>query len=298
VVIIYNVTITRNAILNIVGSCSRFANFEIKLEEWKEVFGILIGALEGAEIHILSAIPLEHDFDKENSMRISDELSYIDTISKSINKNEIVGWFSSRYLGNNKDKIEIKNEDYKFHKKFKNIFPNSIFLLFNQLRIEYILKKVMVSDQIFGFNMFDVKDSELIEISWKCHDDALLIRVLIDELMLRVAELLPRYNLKENYKDLIKKNWSNLLMQFENFKTFCINKNNKGDLQITKLMKSSQSMDLKNLCKSIKKDIDQRLDMLELVEFKEKELANDLKNELIDLCIRVDDLQSSLEDYL
>ncbi|MHA1269517.1 MAG: hypothetical protein ACTSPY_06985 [Candidatus Helarchaeota archaeon] len=295
--IIKNIIITKDAIMKIVGSCSRFANFEIKKEEWYEVFGLLIGKREGNEINIVDVVPLEHNFNKGDSMIVFNELAYINTISEQLDGVKIIGWYNSRYSGKNQEQIEITGDDFWFHSKFKIFFSDSIFLLFNQLRIAYRMKQIMQADEIYGFNMFDIIDNEISEINWKCKDDAHLVRVNIDELMMNISESLPRYDLKKKYMNVIKRNYSNLYSQYENFIEY-YNTNKIRDLREIKFINNSQIMDLKNLCNSIKKDIDMRLLLLEYTELKEKDIKCNLRDNLINFYIEVDELQNNIENIL
>ncbi|TFF85799.1 MAG: hypothetical protein EU551_03280 [Promethearchaeota archaeon] len=293
-----NIEINRQAILKIAGSSSRYANFEIEKEDWKEGFGILIGIKKNFMLIIQDAIPLEHSLRKENDDIINAELLYINSISENLEDFEILGWFSSRYSGKNKDEIRVKEEDYIFHNKFRNLFPESVFLLFNQLLITNTMKQSMKSSEIYGFNIIDIQDDKIIEKNWKCKDDPHLVRVNMDDLMLDITEYLPRDNLKAKYMDMIERNRHNLFSQYENYIDFDDSGKKGTDLNMTKLRKSSQRMDLKNLCKSIKENIDRRLDLLDYIELKEQKIKDELKDYLMNLCLRVDDLQNTIQTEL
>jgi hypothetical protein len=297
-VISINIEINRQAILKIAGSSSRYANFEIEKEDWREVFGILIGRKKNFISIIQDAIPLEPSFLKENDDLINAELLYISSISENLEDLEILGWYSSRYSGTNKHEIMVREDDYKFHHKFRNLFPESVFLLFNQLLITNSMKQSMKSNEIYGFNIFDIQDDEVIEKKWKCKDDPHLVRVHMDDLMLDITEYLPRDNLKEKYMDMIERNRRNLFSQFENYMDFDDSGKKGTDINMNKLRKSSQRMDLKNLCKSIKDNIDRRLDLLDYIELKEQKIKEELKDYLMNLCLRVDDLQNTIQTEL
>ncbi|MBD3229441.1 MAG: hypothetical protein GF329_14750 [Candidatus Lokiarchaeota archaeon] len=299
VVLIKRIEINRNAILKIAGSSSRYANFEIERDEWKEVFGLLTGKIDHETIKILDAIPLEHNFHKSNDKEISGELLYISSISESLEEYKIIGWYNSRYAGEYLEEIIIKEGDYRFHKKFSNIFPDSIFLLFNQLAIINRMKQVMKSEEIYGFRIFSIDNNQIIENRWKCKDDAHLVRVRMDELMMDISEYLPRENLKEKYVDLLKRNQFNLFSQMENYEDYIKRREIEKDLQMMKIRDSCQKTDLKNLCRSIKINIDKKLDLLNYVELKEKQdITEDLKEKLINFCIRADEIQNTVKNKL
>jgi len=291
-------TFNKKAILKIAGSSTRFANFEIKKEEWKEVFGLLLGGKDGDTIYVFDIMPLDHNFKMKDEKDIENEIFYINAISESIKKYKIVGWFFSRYSGMHKNEIEIKEMDLIFHNKFKKYFPKTGFLLYNHLKMVNTLRKGISSEKILGFKIFDLYNDSLIEVNWKCDYDLYLLRRYVDHLILNITEFLPRDNIKEKYLRIINKNKTNLDTQFQNILDHIKQKSQDINPEMDKLLLVSQISGLKNLCKSIKNGIDTRIELLDYVEFKEYKISEELKGELFNLCIKVDEIQEYIENFL
>jgi len=124
----WKVILKAEAYKKILLHCTRFANYKIPRNEWKEVYGFLTGKIENGDVICNDAVPMTHGGAVEVEF---DEQNYIEAATlneKLAERNEfIVGWYHSHPgLGIFLSSIDIKN-----HIGYQGINPKAIALVFD-----------------------------------------------------------------------------------------------------------------------------------------------------------------------
>ncbi len=152
------------AYAKIVLHCSRFANAKIPKGKWKEVYGFLVGTINGDDVIVNDAVPMTHggstevEFEEKHYI----EAAELDARLAETGNDFIVGWYHSHPgLDVFFSWIDVRN-----HMGFQGPNPKSIGLVFDHTKLS--------NPGDLGFEIYRIKeispDSGYYEVKWVIPD--------------------------------------------------------------------------------------------------------------------------------
>lgn len=175
-----------NAYAKIVLHCSRFANARIQRNKWKEVYGFLVGTIDGDDVVVNDAIPMTHGGSTEVQFEERHYIEAAELDSKLAGEGNqfIVGWYHSHPgLDVFFSWIDVRN-----HMGFQGPNPKSMGLVFDHTKLS--------NPGDLGFEIYRIKeihpDSGYYEVKWVIPDmnERVFAKTLF-ELSTRSAEHKP-----------------------------------------------------------------------------------------------------------
>ncbi len=144
------VKLSFNAYNAIILHASRFANAKLPMDAWKEIYGFLIGKLEGDDVIVEDAVPMAHgssvevEFDDDHYIKSAQ----IDSMAAERGQ-FMVGWYHSHPgLG-----LFLSNTDIKNHLGYQGPNPKAIALVFDHTKLN--------PPEHPGFDIFKLDDPNL-----------------------------------------------------------------------------------------------------------------------------------------
>ena len=282
------VLITEDPILKIVATALRFANFALIKEDWGEVYGLLQGKNEGNKVIISDAIPFTHTRKDESELFLRVGFSNEDyvaaaTLSEKITPEFFVGWYHSHPAID----LFLSDFDVETSLGYQNQNPDAValvvdpFLLLKNLDIKKENFETL-DETVFGFKIFRLRDLELgvesdfIEVGWEFKGNIFQTRKKINSLIDKIPEYLPFKNVEDRFQKFIEINKKKVDNQFYSLHDYIkqIKKKNKKKCQEIFV---KQSPDIQKVNTHLKNVIEDRIKLLEFLEYKE----NDLKEQAI-----------------
>ncbi len=128
-----NVQIKANAYKNIVLHASRFCNSKIPRNKWKEVYGFLVGNIEGEDIIVEEAVPMTHGGTTEVQFEEKHYIEAAELDSKLAGEGQdfIIGWYHS-HPGLD---LFLSSVDIQNHMGFQGPNPKSIALVYDPTKL-------------------------------------------------------------------------------------------------------------------------------------------------------------------
>ncbi|MHA1893857.1 MAG: Mov34/MPN/PAD-1 family protein [Candidatus Helarchaeota archaeon] len=151
------VRISLDAYKTIVLHATRFANSKVPIDNWKEIYGFLIGKVEGEDVIVENAVPMAHGSSVE--VEFTDE-HYVRSATIDSMAAErglfIVGWYHS-HPGLS---LFLSSTDIKNHLAYQQPNPKSVALVFDHTLVG---KKSDKENEEFhpGFRIFKLDDPNL-----------------------------------------------------------------------------------------------------------------------------------------
>ncbi|MHA1321884.1 MAG: Mov34/MPN/PAD-1 family protein [Candidatus Helarchaeota archaeon] len=154
---------------------TRFCNPEIKPEEWREVYGFLVGKIEQNRVIVYEAIPMVHGGATEVEFKEKHYIEAAEANEKVAEKGFfLVGWYHS-HPGL---EIFLSSIDIQNHIGYQSLNPKAIALVIDPSKI---------SSTYSGFEIFQLDDptnpnSSYHKLNWKISDldDKFIGQMLID----------------------------------------------------------------------------------------------------------------------
>ncbi|MHA1300253.1 MAG: Mov34/MPN/PAD-1 family protein [Candidatus Helarchaeota archaeon] len=159
------VRLSFDAYLTIILHACRFANSKLPMDAWKEIYGFLIGKLDGDDVIVENAVPMAHgssvevEFDDEHYIKSAQ----IDSMAAERGQ-FMVGWYHSHPgLG-----LFLSNTDIKNHLGYQGPNPKAIALVFDHTKLN--------PPDHPGFEIFKLDDpnlgtmSDFHEVQFKIED--------------------------------------------------------------------------------------------------------------------------------
>ena len=144
------VKLSFDAYISIILHAMRFANAKLPMDAWKEIYGFLIGKLDGDDVIIENAVPMAHgssvevEFDDEHYIKSAQ----IDSMAAERNL-FMVGWYHSHPgLG-----LFLSNTDIKNHLGYQGPNPKAVALVFDHTKLN--------PPDHAGFEIFKLDDPNL-----------------------------------------------------------------------------------------------------------------------------------------
>ncbi|MHA1379444.1 MAG: Mov34/MPN/PAD-1 family protein [Candidatus Helarchaeota archaeon] len=144
------VRISFDAYLTIILHACRFANAKLPMDAWKEIYGFLVGKLDGDDVIVEMAVPMAHgssvevEFDDEHYIKSAQ----IDSMAAERGQ-FMVGWYHSHPgLG-----LFLSNTDIKNHLGYQGPNPKAIALVFDHTKLN--------PPDHPGFDIFKLDDPNL-----------------------------------------------------------------------------------------------------------------------------------------
>ncbi|MHA1379938.1 MAG: hypothetical protein ACTSRG_16330 [Candidatus Helarchaeota archaeon] len=160
-----SVKIKAKAYKDIVLHASRFCNLKIPRNQWKEVYGFLVGTIKGEDVIINDAVPMTHGGTTEVKFEEKHYIEAAELDSKLAGEgqgqNFIVGWYHS-HPGLD---LFLSSVDIQNHMGFQGPNPKSIALVFDPTKL---------LEGHPGFEIFRINKIELTSgfhnVPWKILD--------------------------------------------------------------------------------------------------------------------------------
>ncbi|MHA1340548.1 MAG: Mov34/MPN/PAD-1 family protein [Promethearchaeota archaeon] len=274
----------------IVASSVRFANSRIPESEWAEVYGILIGRVEGDNVIVSEAYPMTHTMKRGHILKVSyDSEDYVHSVAIEEEAYThdppefIVGWYHS-HPG---IRVMFSQDDIKNQLFWQQANPLAIGLVFNHVRlmrqIEVSLKKgdaeVPLNNDP-GFKIFRLKDpskgiqADYVWIPYE-FSDATVDEVFIEEakkFVKDVTRLFRRVNFYEQSKQMVEILIGKLEEIYAGTKAYINTLIKQGNTARISNVIETQSKEIKKNIENADKDIDILREIINYVEYKEREL--------------------------
>ncbi|MFX0136869.1 MAG: Mov34/MPN/PAD-1 family protein, partial [Candidatus Hodarchaeota archaeon] len=144
------VRLSLRAYQSIILHATRFANAKLPMDVWKEIYGFLIGKLDGEDVIVEDAVPMAHgssvevEFDDEHYIKSAQ----IDSMAAERDQ-FMVGWYHSHPgLG-----LFLSNTDIKNQLGYQGPNPKAIALVFDHTKLD--------PPKHPGFDIFKLDDPNL-----------------------------------------------------------------------------------------------------------------------------------------
>jgi len=306
------VLLKEKAVLKIVVSSFRFANYGLIKDEWGEVYGLLQGTIDDDYVIVTDAIPFTHTKHDESDLFLKvgfgpEDYVAAAELAEKIAPEFFVGWYHS-HPGID---LFLSDFDNETQLGYQEQNPDAIALVEDPLLIlKYPdLDNSMLEnldEKIFGFKIFRLKDislgieSDFYEVNWKLDGDIINIRKKIDILIDKIPEHLPVRNVEDRYRKFIELNKKKIEQQFYSIHDY-IKELKKKDKNRLKNYFIEQYEEFKKIKDRIEELIEDRLNLMEYLEYGEyyirekynKEL-NDFKNYLKELEDKLNKLKKNI----
>ncbi len=149
------VRISLEAYETIVLHACRFANEKIPMDNWKEIYGFLIGRIEGDDVIVTRCVPMAHGSSVEVEFTDEHYIKAAEVDSKAAERGEfIVGWYHSHPgLG-----LFLSSTDIQNQLGYQGPNPKAIALVFDHT----LLNKQKEDGSLHpGFEIFKLDDPQL-----------------------------------------------------------------------------------------------------------------------------------------
>ncbi|MHA1370131.1 MAG: hypothetical protein ACTSWN_03960 [Promethearchaeota archaeon] len=156
------VYLSAEALKTIIMYSKRYANDSIPEYEWKEVYGFLIGRIEGQDVHVDSAVAMtsgeatEVTFDAEHYSRA---WALDNEISERNDNSFVCGWWHSHPFKNNPNSLFLSSIDVYNHIGFQDPNPLSIALVHDPSKVKS--REVPYGIKIFRLTRTDFSAEDL-----------------------------------------------------------------------------------------------------------------------------------------
>ncbi|MBD3229075.1 MAG: hypothetical protein GF329_12880 [Candidatus Lokiarchaeota archaeon] len=149
------VRISLKAYQSIILHACRFANVKIPMDNWKEIYGFMIGTTEGNDVIVKSCVPMAHGSSVEVEFDNSHYIKSAEVNSRAAERNEfIVGWYHSHPgLG-----LFLSSTDIQNHLGYQGPNPKAIALVFDHTLLNKRRKDGTIHP---GFEIFKLDDPDL-----------------------------------------------------------------------------------------------------------------------------------------
>ncbi|MHA1695575.1 MAG: Mov34/MPN/PAD-1 family protein [Candidatus Helarchaeota archaeon] len=149
------VRISLEAYETIVLHACRFANVKIPMDSWKEIYGFLIGVIDGDDVIVKRCVPMAHGSSVEVEFNEEHYIKSAEVDSMAAERGEfIVGWYHSHPgLG-----LFLSSTDIQNHLGYQGPNPKAIALVFDHT----LLNKPLEDGTLHpGFEIFKLDDPSL-----------------------------------------------------------------------------------------------------------------------------------------
>jgi proteasome lid subunit RPN8/RPN11 len=149
------VRIALSAYESIILHACRFANVKIPMDSWKEIYGFMIGKVEGNDVIVNRCVPMAHGSSVEVEFSEEHYIKSAEVDSRAAERGEfIVGWYHSHPgLG-----LFLSSTDINNHLGYQGPNPHAIALVFDHTLLNKRLKDGSLHP---GFEIFKLDDPEL-----------------------------------------------------------------------------------------------------------------------------------------
>ena len=140
---------------SIILHACRFANIKIPMDSWKEIYGFMIGKIEGDDVVISKCVPMAHGSSVEVEFNEEHYIKSAEVDSIAAERGEfIVGWYHSHPgLG-----LFLSSTDIQNHLGYQGPNPKAIALVFDHTLLN---KEYKDGSRHPGFEIFKLDDPKL-----------------------------------------------------------------------------------------------------------------------------------------
>ncbi len=278
----------------IIISCTRFANQRIEKDDWREVYGLMIGYAKKNDVICTECVPMTHTRDIGHILKVQfEEQDYADAVmieDEAYSRDPvqyIVGWYHS-HPG---IKIMYSQDDIKTQLGWQTNNPNALGLVFNPTRLvqqkEVAYKKgdpdtLLKEDP--GFEVFRLDDpsggikASYHNVSYEIVTDGkkklekpwTQLLAEAQELVQDTTNLLPRENVLETFRNYIEKSVEALNSAVVGLEEYAKTLERKGEADRIRGVVASQRPDIENMMQTRTKQIIKMRDIFNYIEYKDR----------------------------
>ncbi|MHA1269522.1 MAG: hypothetical protein ACTSPY_07010 [Candidatus Helarchaeota archaeon] len=299
--------ISEQAILKILASAIRFANFALLKEDWGEVYGLLQGKIEDNKVIVTDAIAFTHTIKDESELFLKvgfgpEDYVAAAELSEKILPEFFVGWYHS-HPGID---LFLSDFDNETQLGYQNQNPYAIALVVDPI---LIIKNnnldqqnfISPNENLFGFKIFRLENIELgteskfYEVKWSFNGDISKIKKEIDFLIDAIPKYLPAMNLEKRLIKFVEQNKKKVQNQFYSLFDY-IDQFSKSEKKKRKEIFEKRYPELQNVINNLISTIKTRIYLLDFLEYKEYEIKERFTQEFKDLLNYICELNDKLEE--